>query len=76
MKFSRQEYWSGLPFFTPGDLPDAGIKPVSPASPSLAGRFFTTEPARAKIRNMKTPGVGENVGQQKLSFTDGRNTEW
>ena len=41
MEFSRQEYWSGLPFPTPEDLPDLGIKPVSPA---LAGRFFTTEP--------------------------------
>ena len=31
MKFSRQEYWSGLPFPPPGDLPDPGIKPWSPA---------------------------------------------
>ena len=29
MEFSRQEYWSGLPFPSPGDLPDPGIKPVS-----------------------------------------------
>ena len=29
--FSRQEYWSGLPFLSPGDLPDPGIEPVSPA---------------------------------------------
>ena len=41
MGFPRQEYWSGLPFPSPGDLPDLGIKPVSPA---LAGRFFTAEP--------------------------------
>ena len=41
MGFPRQEYWSGLPFPPPGDLPDPGIKPVSPA---LAGRFFTAEP--------------------------------
>ena len=40
MGFSRQEYWSGLPFPSPGDLPDPGIEPVSPA---LAGEFFTTE---------------------------------
>ena len=39
MEFSRQEYWSGLPFPSPGDLPDPGIKLVSL---SLAGRFFTT----------------------------------
>ena len=41
MEFSRQEYWSGLPFPTPRDLPDPGIKPLSPAFPALAGRFFT-----------------------------------
>ena len=40
MRLPWQEYWSGLPFPSPGDLPDPGIEPVSPA---LAGRFFTTE---------------------------------
>ena len=44
MEFSRQEYWSGLPFPTRGDLPDPGIKPVSLTSPALAGRFFTLAP--------------------------------
>ena len=44
MEFSRQEYWSGLPFPSPGDLPDPRIKPVSFAFPALAGGFFTTEP--------------------------------
>ena len=39
--FPRQESWSGLPFPSPGDLPDPGIKPRLPA---LAGGFFTTEP--------------------------------
>ena len=42
--FSMQEYWSGLPFPPPADLPDSGIKPVSPGIPVLTGRFFTTEP--------------------------------
>ena len=37
MAFPRGEYWSGLPFPSPGDLPNAGIKPQSPASPSLVG---------------------------------------
>ena len=41
MGFPGQEYWSGLSFFSPGDLPDPGIKPASPA---LADWFFTTEP--------------------------------
>ena len=43
MGFSRQEYWSGLSFPSLGDLPDPGIEPMSPASPALAGRFFTTK---------------------------------
>ena len=42
MGLSRQEYWSGLPLPTPGDLPDSGIESESLASPTLAGRFFTT----------------------------------
>ena len=42
MGFSRQEYWSGFPCPPPGDLPDPGIELVSPVSPALAGRFFTT----------------------------------
>ena len=41
---SQQEYWSGLPFPSPGDLPDPGIQPASLAPPALAGEFFTTEP--------------------------------
>ena len=41
-RFSRQEYWSGLPCPPPGDLPDPGIEPTSLMSPALAGRFFTT----------------------------------
>ena len=44
MGFPRQEFWSGLPFLPPGDLPDPGIEPASPLSAELAGRFFTTEP--------------------------------
>ena len=44
MEVPQQEYWNGLPFPTPGDLPDPGIKPESPASPTLAGGFFTTMP--------------------------------
>ena len=44
VEFPGQEYWSGLPFLTPGGLPDPGIEPVSLASPALAGGFFTTAP--------------------------------
>ena len=44
MRFLTQEYWSGLPFPPPGDLPNSGIKSMSPSL--LAGGFFTTEPPR------------------------------
>ena len=37
----RQEYWSGLQFPPPGNLPDPGVEPTSLASPALADRFFT-----------------------------------
>ena len=61
MEFSRQEYWSGLPFPSPGDRPDPGIKPTSLASPALEnslplshlgsfylGWYFTVKGTRAK----------------------------
>ena len=41
MEFSRQNYWSGLPCPSPGDLPNPGIELTSLTSPSLAGGFFT-----------------------------------
>ena len=43
MGFPRQKYGSGLLFHPPGDLHEPGIKPSSPLSPALAGRFFTTD---------------------------------
>ena len=46
MEFSRQECWTGLPFPSPGDLPDPEIKPMSSA---LAGRFFTTDPPEKPV---------------------------
>ena len=47
MGFPGQEYWSGLPFLSPGDLPDPGIEPMSRA---LAGTFFTIQPP-GKFKN-------------------------
>ena len=41
MGFFTQEYWSGLPCPSPGDLPDPGIEPVSLMSPASAGVFFS-----------------------------------
>ena len=50
----RQEYWSGLPFPSPGYLPDPGIELASPATSALAGRFFITElsgkPVKVKMK--------------------------
>ena len=40
----RQEYWSGVPFPTTGDLPNPGMEPRSPSSPALVGRFFIIAP--------------------------------
>ena len=44
ISLARITHWSGVPFPPPGDLPDLGIEPVSPAAVALAGGFFTTEP--------------------------------
>ena len=52
MGFSRQEYWSGLPCVSPGGLAGPGIKPKSPVSPALAGRFFTASAAWETWRRM------------------------
>ena len=51
--FSRQEYWSGLPFSSAGDLPDPGVEPASFASPALGGRFFITSAIEEYIRLTK-----------------------
>ena len=69
MRFSRQEYWSGMSFPPPGDLPNPGIEPRSLSSPALAGRFFTTKPPgkpqrnrtnhQRKVREKETRKAGE-----------------
>ena len=51
MGFSRQEYWSGLPFLSPGDFPDPGIEPRSPA---LQADALTSEPLNKLLANSKT----------------------
>ena len=69
MGFSRQEYCSGLPFPPPGDLPDAGIKPVSLASPELAGGFFTTSAnweAHVVLHSILIEGLGNSLVIQWL----------
>ena len=64
MEFSRQEYWSGLPFPSPGNLPDPGIEPTSPA---LAGGFFTTE-LHGKLRTLQSL----LFGYRNSSFRDSK----
>ena len=56
----RQEYWSGLPLASPGDLPDPGIKLVSPV---LADEFFTTEP------HVKPQALKKHTGKQLNTCT-------
>ena len=58
--FPRQEYWSRLPFPSPGDLPDPGIEPASLEPPALAGKFFTPEPngnPSGRFRGLITLGL-------------------
>ena len=73
MGLFRQEYWSGLPFPSPGDLPSPGTKPTSPA---LTGRFFTTEPPGKPLTHViergleasrcTEPGVSHNDASDKI----------
>ena len=65
MRFPRQEYWSGLPSPSSGDLPNQGVKPMSP---ELAGGFFTTESSGSPIYShtsqeipIQTPIIGKSV---------------
>ena len=65
---SRQEYWSGLPFPSPGDLLDPGIQPASLMSQALAGRFFTTSTTWETQGNPVGSGESEIKEPQLFSF--------
>ena len=69
MEFSRKEYWSGLPFPTPEDLPDPGIEPASPMSPALHADSLLTEPS-GKLKNI---GVDCQSILQGIFLTQGLN---
>ena len=62
MGFSRQEYWSGLPCPSLGDLPDPGIEPASRMFPALVGGFSTTSAAweAREVHNCWEPSCGLN----------------
>ena len=67
MGFPRQEYWSGVPFPSPGDLPDPGIEPTSPA---LAGGFLTTElPGYYNDESEKCKSVSCSVVSDSFNFS-------
>ena len=92
MRFSRQEYWSGLPSPPPGDLPDPGIKPTSLTSPALAGGSFTTSttweahiylylsvlwPPHAKSCLIgKDSDAGRDWGQEEKGTTEDEMAGW
>ena len=63
MGFPKQEYWSGLPFLFPGNLPDPGIEPLSPA---LAGEFFTTKPRGSPVISMNISKYKRTIQAQTL----------
>ena len=89
MGFSRQEYWSGLSFPSPGDLPDPGIKP---GSPTLEADTLTSEPLKLKLQYfgplMRRTDTLENTlmlgkiedrrrrGRQRMRWLDGILAQW
>ena len=69
VEFSRQEYWGGLPFSSPGDLADPGIKPGSPAA---AGRFLPSEPPSDKESTCQYRGHGFDPWFWKIPHAAGQ----
>ena len=68
MGFSRQEYWSGLPYPAPGDLPNPGTEAASLKSSALAGRFFTTSATWEAHKH--------NKGSESLTGKEKENKTW
>ena len=70
--FSRQEYWSGLPFPPPRDLPDTGIETEFPGSAALAGRLLTTEPAGQGLpTGARTAGAVGRIAEGRCFLGEG-----
>ena len=67
MEFSRQEYWSGLPFPSPGDLPDPGMETASLASPALADGLLPLVPS-GKTMTLIIVAYSENHRQTLASI--------
>ena len=80
MGFSRQEYWSALPFPSPGGLPKPGIEHISPVSPALASGLFTTvsgkplSPCSAQLSRVRLSMTPRTAAcQASLSITNSRS---
>ena len=74
--FPRQEYWSGLPFPSPGNVPNLGIKLTSPVSPSVAGGFFTSEPSgEPVILGTRFQSYAHKLAAISLSITSSSQSE-
>ena len=75
MKFSRQEYWNGLPFPSPEDLSNPGTEPVCLASPELAGMFFTSwatwEAPHRRVLSPKTHNPSLTRGKKQRNPNQG-----
>ena len=71
MEFSKQEYWSGLPFPTPGDLPDLGIELKSLAFPTLATRFFTNCFTQETHINIESSLLNKQINRMIGRWMDG-----
>ena len=68
MGFSRQEYWSGLPFSSPGDLPNTRIEPRSLMSPVLAGGFFTISTTWEALSQVEMPFIPRGLTKKEFPF--------
>ena len=71
MGFSRQEYWSGLPFPSPGNLPDPGMEPVSLMFPAVA--VVVKNPPDLLSKSLQAIDAGEGVEEREPSYTAGGN---
>ena len=68
MEFPRQEYWSGWPFLSPGNLPDPGAEPLSP---TMGGSFFTVESPGKSIADTYGVSLGDSENDLVLDSSNG-----
>ena len=73
MEFSRQEYWSGFPFLSPGDLTDPGVKPGSPA---FQADSLPPEPPGKPSKKSTNNKYWKHVEKEKYFYTVGGNVNW